>query len=343
MSTLLNLLNAPEFADDRLTETINVAPYRTGRPAQLGIFTDTPIATTYVKIGIRDDEVTIIPARERGGPANKNMGGKVQSTIFEIPHFPLDDAIGPSDIQNVMAWGEENALVTVGSVYNDKLSVMRSKHDATHHHLDWGALNGLVLDAEGKLLFDIYGQFDLEQIEVDFALGTADTDLAARARVAKAEIRKELRGAGTTGVRVFAGKTWFENYVGHQYWRDNLKFYPGPNPNPARDEIEDVFRDGNWIIERVDEEFNYRQPDGTFLVRKAVEDNEAIAVPLGTPYGKRYNAPPDTLDGANKRPTDKIHISTEELPHGKGKDIHSESNVLPVNTRPKTIVKLTMS
>lgn len=37
MSTVLDLLQAPEFADARLTESINIPPYETGRPAQLGI------------------------------------------------------------------------------------------------------------------------------------------------------------------------------------------------------------------------------------------------------------------------------------------------------------------
>src|SRR5690606_343497 len=127
----------PEFADDRLTESINIPPYETGRLAQLGLFTDTPLHTTYAKIGIEEGTITIIPARERGGPGNKNMRGDRRETLIPIPHFPLDDAITPSDLQNLTVYGSNYVMQALGNVYNDKLQTMRSKHDATHANLDW--------------------------------------------------------------------------------------------------------------------------------------------------------------------------------------------------------------
>ena len=36
---------------------------------------------------------------------------------------------------------------------------------------------------------------------------------------------------------------------------------------------------------------------GPFITRDAVGDNDAIAIPLGTPLFKRYLAPPDTHPG----------------------------------------------
>ena len=62
MATVLDYLNAPEFTDDRITEAINVAEYTTGRPAQLGIFRDVSIPTTYVKLSVSEDEIAIIPS-----------------------------------------------------------------------------------------------------------------------------------------------------------------------------------------------------------------------------------------------------------------------------------------
>ena len=165
MSTVHDLMSAPDFADNRLTEAINIPPYQTGRLAQLGLFTDTPIATTYAKIGVKDGDITIIPARERGGPSNKNMRGGVADTLVPIPHFPLDDAITPSDVQNLTVWGENYVFQTFGNVLNDKLTTIRSKHDATHAALDWGALGGQVTDAEGKLLVDLYDKFSLTRPE----------------------------------------------------------------------------------------------------------------------------------------------------------------------------------
>lgn len=344
MSTVLDYLTAPEFSDDNLTEAINVAPYNTGRPAQLGIFTDTPIHTTYVKLGISEEELTVIPARERGGESNVNMRSDRSGVSFDIPHFPLDDGIKPSDIQNLTAWGTDHIMMSLEDVYNNRLDTMRAKHDLTHSYLDWGALNGVVMDGEGKILLNVYDKFDLTENVISFDLLTNSTDVSGKNREAKALIRKELRGTASTGVRVLAGKDFFDAYVKHPAVLAELRAYPGATPNPGRDDIQDTFTFAGVTLERIDEEYKVRQANGTLVSKKAIKDDEAIALPLGTPFFKRYVAPPDTLSGANRRPQPdtKIFVSTDDLPHDKGRDIHTESNVLPICVRPQLMIRLRM-
>ena len=344
MGTVLDLLTAPEFADDRLTESINVAPLRTGRLAQIGLFTDRPIPSTYVRVGINNDEITIIPARERGGPPNENMRGVRERALIEIPHFPLRDAITPMDLQNVMAWGQPQQFQTLAGIYNEKLSAMRVKHDSTHSHMDWGAITGTILDAEGKTLLNTYTEFSVAQPTLNFALVNAATDVAAKNRALKSMISTALRGVATTGIRIFAGPTWYDNYVSHAKVLAALRAYPMSNqPNPEREDISDIFPFAGVTVERVDEEFPYRQADNTFIQRRPIPVNEAIAIPLGTPYFPRYLAPPDTIFDANRAPSpsSRIFVSTDDLPHGKGRDIWTESNVLPICLRPTIMVKLT--
>lgn len=345
MATVLDVISAPEFADARLTETINIPPYVTGRLAQLGVFVDTPIATTYVKLEINGDDIAIIPAIERGGPSNKAMRDGTGSTIISIPHFPLDDNLGPADLQNIMAFGEDRLFQTVSGIYEQKLASLRSKHDATASHLDWGALRGLVVDARGRVLCDLFSQFGITQDVTDFPIGNSAADMASLNRVVKTKLRKQLRGSPSAGVKVFAGPAFFDGYVKHPSIKEALKFYGDAQINPSRQDVSDTFDFAGLSIERIDEDFQYRQPDGTFLVRDAIGDNEAFAIPLGTGLFKRYLAPADTLATANNPPNpgDRVHISTEDLPHGKGRDIHSESNQLPICVRPGVIQKLTMS
>ncbi len=342
MSTAIHYVSAPEFADDQLTASINIPPYKTGRPAQLSIFKDTPISTTYVRLGIDETELTVIPARERGGESNFSMRGGKSGVNFDIPHFPLDDAITPSDIQNVTAWGEAGIMVGLEDVYNEKLERMRAKHDLTHSHLDWGALNGLVLDGEGKLLFNLWSTFDLTETSYAVDLDTASTRVDAFNRKVKARLRKELRGTPSTGVRVLAGSEFFEKYVGHASVRESLQHYKGETENPARDGIEDVFTYAGWTMERIDEEFGVRQANGTVVMRPAVAADEALVLPMGTDFFRRYMAPPDTLNQANVKPDAKVFVSTNDLPHDKGREIHTESNVLPICIRPQLLIRLTI-
>ena len=343
MATPMDYLSAPDFASDALTEAVNIAPYRTGRPAQLGIFTDTPILTTYVRLGVQERDLILIPARERGGESNLNIRPDRKGVVdFHIPHFPLDDTIKPSDIQNLVAWDSEYVMESLTGVYMQRLDDIREKHHQTHSYLDWGALNGIVIDATGKLLVNIYEEFGIDPTEVFFDLDTTTTDIAELNRSAKAIIRKELRGSPVTGMRALAGKEFFDRYVSHKFVKEQLAQYSGQTPNPNRDDVEDVFTFAGLTLERIDEEFQYRQPDGTLVTREAVAEDEAILVPLGSQYFKRYVAPPDTLSGANKKPkeAEKIFISTKEMDHDKGMEIHSESNVLPICQRPNLMVRL---
>lgn len=343
MPTVLDLLSAPQFADPRLTEVINIPPYETGRLAQLGLFEERPIATTYVKVAIRDGEVIIIPARERGGPSNKNMREDRRETIIPVPHFPLDDAITPSDLQNLTVYGSNYVMETLSNVYVDKLSTIRGKHDATHAHLDWGAVKGQIIDAEGKVLLNTFSHFGISQTTYDLILGTAGTNVAAKTRGLKSLMRTKLKGARSSGVHIFAGPEYFDAFVGHSSVQEAFKYFAAaPGQNPNRDDIADVFRFGSVSIERVEEEFDVRQLDNSFITQPAITSDEAIAIPLGTPYFKRYIAPPDTITDANSAPApgSKVVVSTERLPHGKGQDIHTESNVLPVCLRPEVLIKL---
>lgn len=347
MSTALDYLNAPEFADDQLTEAINIPPYVTGRPAQLGIFTDTPIPTTYVRIGVSDQELTVIPARERGGESNLNMRDDNRGVVsFDIPHFPLDDAITPADIQNLTVWGEGDVIMAnLEDVYNDRLAALRAKHDFTHFHLDWGALNGIIMDGDERELLNLYEKFDLVQHSVNYQLGSAVSNVAQHNRDVKAYIRRELRGTPATGLRVLAGAEFYDQYVNHSKIREELSHYKGSTPNPGRDDIQDVFEYAGLTLERIDEQYRVRQSNGTLVTRDAVPADEAIVVPLGTPFFKRYIAPPDTISGANRAPEaeTKVFVSTEDLPHDKGREIHTESNVLPICTRPQLLVRLKLS
>jgi len=163
-------------------------------------------------------------------------------------------------------------------------------------------------------------------------------------RALKSTIRRALKGTPSTGVRVFAGSNWFDRYVGHDFVREQLKYYAGSTPSPGRDDITDTFNFAGLTVERVEEEFDVRLPDGTFETRPAVNTDEALAVPLGTQHFRRYIAPPDTIQDANTapRPEDKVFVSTDDLPHGKGRDVHTESNILPVCLRPQIITRLTL-
>lgn len=345
MATPLDLLNEPEFADGRLTEAINLPPMVTGRLAQIGLFRDATIPTTYARIGLREQTLAIIPSRERGGPANKNITGGRSEVIVSVPHYPLDDAIKPTDMQNILAYGTDNQLLTLAGIVNDRLLEMRLKHDLTLAHAEWGAVNGLITDAENFVLLDVYDAFGLTRETFAYGLGTTTTNVAGRNRALKTLIQGHLNGMPSNGVRIFASSGFFDSYVGHENVIEAYRNYAPMTPavDPARADITDTFYHAGIWIERVDEEFPVRLDDNTFEMRPAIPAGEAIAIPMGTQLFRRYIAPPDTIFDVNRAPAvgSRIFVSTVDLPHGKGRDIHTESNVLPLCLRPQVMIRVT--
>lgn len=67
-----------------------------------------------------NEEIAIIPSRERGGESNVNMREGRRGLNFDIPHFPLDDAVSPADLQNILQWGEGYAYAMVADVLGQK-------------------------------------------------------------------------------------------------------------------------------------------------------------------------------------------------------------------------------
>ena len=48
--------------------------------------------------------------------------------------------------------------------------------------------------------------------------------------------------------------------MGHATVREALKYYPDGTLNPMRDDISDTFAYAGWTVERIDEDYPFRQP-----------------------------------------------------------------------------------
>jgi hypothetical protein len=101
--------------------------------------------------------------------------GKRKLRFFTIPHIPHDDVVLPEEVQGIRAFGSETELQAMANVITDHLQSMRNKHAITLEHLRMGALNGVILDADGSELVNLYSEFEITPKVVSFALGTATT------------------------------------------------------------------------------------------------------------------------------------------------------------------------
>src|SRR5437764_8850251 len=110
------------------TEEVNTVPNQWGLIGQLGIFQEESVAEHVVVFEeiIKDGALIVDRVRGDRSSVGKDAQRKVHS--FTIPHFPMEDAIYPQDIQGKRAYGSPSEAETLDLVRARKLARIRQNH-----------------------------------------------------------------------------------------------------------------------------------------------------------------------------------------------------------------------
>ncbi len=251
-----------------------------------------------------------------------------------MPHIPHDDVVLPEEVQGIRAFGAENETQALADVITDHLAAMRNKHAITLEHLRMGALKGVILDADGSTLYDLYAEFGITAKSVDFLLGTAGTDVKAKCLEVVRHIEDNLRGEFMTSVHALVSPEFFDALTSHPKvesayarWMDGAAL---------RDDMRAGFPFGGITFE----EYRGQATDAAGTVQRFIAANEGHAFPLGTSDTfATYVAPADFNETANTlgRP---LYAKQEPRKFDRGTDLHTQSNPLPMTHRPGVLVKV---
>lgn len=344
MPTIVDIFSDDAFSATSLTEAINIVPNDYGRLREMNLFPEEPIPTTTVAVEYANGTLNLLPTRERGAPSSLGMPEKRHARQFGTFHIPHDDFVRADDVQNILARvSSAGALEAVQTLVNRKQITMRRKHAITLEHMRMGALRGEILDSDGSSLLNLFTVFGVTQHSVDFVLGTATTDVKAKARSVVSYMEDNLEGEVMTGVHVLASPEWYEKFIGHAKVEEIYKYYDGQN-NPLRQDVRRGFPFHGLTIEEYRGSAQYLQEDGTYATRRFIPAGEAIAFPVGTmDVFKTYFAPADFMDTVNTL-GEQIYVRQAVDPEfQRWVKLHSQSNPLPLVKRPKLLVKLTSS
>ena len=350
MPEVLDIFNQDAFAASALTGAMAMVPNAYGRINQIGIFRQEPIATTTVTVVIENGVLTLLPTRPRGAPASFGTRGKQKPTAFVVPHIPHEDSVLATDVQNMLALGAGGTfgLETVLGFVNRKLITMRGKHAITLENLRMGALKGVITDSDGSTLLDLFQAFGVTQQSFDFLLGTPGTDVLGKCQDVTGYMEDNLLGETMTGVHALASPEWFRKFVGHAKVTEAFKYYQN-GPQILREDVRKGFTFGGINFEEYRGSSSYLQEDGTTTApQRFIPAGEVRFFPLGTTDTfVNYWAPPDFMDAVNTAPNiadaEVFVAPLEPKRFGKGVDIHTESNPLPLVKRPALLVRGTTS
>lgn len=325
---ILDVFNTNVYNVISMTDAINKLPFVPTRLGGMKLFKESGITTRTVMVEERDGHIALLQTALRGTVGTTAGRATRNSRTFNVPHIPHDDTILAEDVQGVRAFGNASALESVATVVNERLTEMRQNHEITKEYHKAKAIQGLLLDADGTVIYDFWNEFDLDEQEVDFVLGTTTTDIRAKCIVVAENIESALGATPYDHIHAMCGKTWFKSFIGHTLVRDAYhRFRDSIN---LRNDPRGGFDFGNIIFEV------YR---GTVSGQTFIDDNVARFFPVGAPGLFRvHNAPADFIEAVNTigKP---VYAKQARMKFDKGIELHTQSNPFTYCTRPRCLVK----
>lgn len=333
---LVDFFNTSAFNAVSLTLGINKFPNMYGRVGDLGIFREIGVPTRSVLVEEQNGVLNLLPSKSLGAPGTQGTIGKRKVRSFVIPHIPHDDSVLPEEVQNVRQFGSENGLQTLSELMSRKLLTMSAKHDITREHLRMGALKGIILDGDGTTtLYNLYTEFGITAKTISFALTTSATEVISKTLELKRHIEDNLLGEVMNGIQVLCSPEFYDALTIHPNVKTAFQYYLS-NQKLSGD-YRSAFEFGGVMFE----EYRGQATNAAGTVVKFIAANEAHAFPIGTVNTfDLYSAPADFNEAANTLGLPK-YAKQMERDFGRGWDIHTQSNPLPICKRPEVLVKLT--
>jgi hypothetical protein len=320
-----------------LTVALNKIPNQYGRLEQMNLMPADSVRLRTVLVEEMSGVLNLLPTRPVGSPGTLGTQGKRKVRSFVVPHIPHDDTVLPEEVQGLRAFGSETELEALSALMARKLQTMRNKHAITLEHLRMGALKGVILDADGSVLYDLYSEFGITPKTVNFALGTASTEVLLKVLEVKRHIEDNLFGEFMTRIHCLCSPGFYDALTTHSKVKEAYQYYK------RNQQLGSDYRTGFEFGEVTFEEYRGQATDAAGNVRKFIADDEAHFFPLGTASTfSTYFAPADFNETANTMGLP-LYAKQEPRKFGRGTDLHTQSNPLPICLRPGVLVKGTKS
>lgn len=288
------------------------------------------IETTRGFVEREGEVIDFLPTAARGGVAQPYRSPKRDGVEVSTVHIPHRGSVLADEVQDMRAFGKTVAD-SPEALRVKKLTGMRKNIENTLAGQRVGAIKGLVLDADGSTILDVFAVWGVAQQVLNMALDVSGTNVLTKTIDAERRSEDALGGNVPTEYVALASPSFMDALRAHADYERRLQ-YAAPSALMAD------FRTGIAIGNTTFVEL--RAPAGSPI---AIEDNTAYLVPKGIEglLIARF-APGDYVDSVNTL-GQPIYARSEPMPMGKGYMLEAQSNPFHLVTRPRAIVKLTAS
>lgn len=334
----MDIFNDDAFSVRRLTDAINEIEFVPGRISELGLFEAESTDVTIIQVEKKGDILVLVPPTPRGAPGTTLDKNKADLRPLSVPHFELNDAVYAEEVQNKRAFGREMQLESLVMKIAERQRIMVRSFAATEEHARMGAVQGIVVYADGSTL-NLFTEFGVSQIaEIDFDLDNAnpvDGVLRKQCSGLVRTVSAELKGLPFTGLRAFCGDNFFDDLLSHPEVRETYKgwseaqilrdSYTSPNKS-----IYGSFDFGGIRWE------NYRGATGGAAF---VHTDKCHIFPEGVPGLFRTVYSPADYEETVNTMGERLYSRQYAMQNGKGRNLDAQMNALQYCTRPRVLLK----
>lgn len=288
----MNIFKNDAFSVASLSGMVEKLPYVPSLLGSLGIFEDMPVRSRTIFVDRLQGGLELIPSSADGAPPAILSGEERDLVPLRTARLAKRFTLYAHELEGIRAFGTESELQAVQAEYARRAQRLKDDMEATHEFHRLGALQGILLDADGvTVLRNFWTDFGVTQpTAVDVPLSQDAPGLRARF---SAVVREMVRGSGGAvrpgaAIHALAGDEFYDELVTHPeverlYLNHQAALELRGNTGPF-----DSFTFGGitW--------HNYRGTDDNSTI--AIPTDEARLFPVGVPgVFKKAMAPLETL------------------------------------------------
>lgn len=337
-----------------MTAEIQQIPNSWGLIGEMGVFRETfGTQKTFMIPTYTEAEAGAIVDRSYEGPRNTQLQGERGGLLAKVPHFPLDDAIYPADLDGQLAPNvvleAGSQLETVARLRMEKMEGLVRRHAVTKEFARGVALVSGAVYAPSGTLKTSYGNTINMYNEWGITRQTSNLNLAPTVdpKIGVDALFSALQGAAyagdaVDGYVVLCSPELFNTLTSHPYLRDI--YMQASNFPQAESFLVGRLRSALGARFR---QFNYGgilfiEYAGNVAGQRVIPANEGVAFPIGGALGFMQHAPAQLFRSINS--TAQATYFFEKLSADDDKlELKSESNFATILAKPYLVRGVTFT
>lgn len=339
----MNVFTQDAFSATSLTAAVDQLGYVPGFLGAQGIFIPPPLGqprTVDIWIESRANGPALIQTSPRGAPPSQKQSDRAEARPFKTGRLAEASRITAAELQGIRQFGSETELRQLQVEIARRQFLIRNDFELTKENMRLGALQGLLLDADGSTIYDWADEFDQTiPAEVDFDLDNAAPAAGVLRKACTAAVRsmtRALKGLGGNAVRFGAicGDEFWDALIAHPEVRATYLGYTAAAA--LRDPVAwEVFPFGGitWS--------NYRGTDDGTTV--AVSSQKAKFFPVGAGIFQECYSPAERFEFVNTPGQEMYSWIVRDTDRDMWADVETYSYPLMVCTMPSALYRAKMT